>query len=98
MLGAKVDASTLGKELATFFVDWEEGDPLPVVTMTRGHYYLQDVRVATVSSRVEIVDQSVTGWDDWCVSVSYDDRADATYRYSAMGGLEEGTCAALSDA
>lgn len=108
--GAKSDASTLGMEIATAFVDWKEGDPLPQVSLADGMFGVATTStsdggtsVSTSSFSAEssdpaIIDQSITGPLDWCVSVT-DNAATppVTYRYSATGGVEEGTCAALVD-
>lgn len=106
---AKTDASTLGKEIATAFVDWVEGDPLPTVSLSDGMYGLTvsstsdgGTSISTssfgaASSDPAIVDQAITGRTDWCVAVTDNAAASpTTYRYSATGGLEEGTCAALA--
>jgi hypothetical protein len=105
----KMDASTLGKEIATFFVDWKDGDALPNIVIDAGSYYLDaagkkageeasiHTNVGAVSSGVVLVDQEINSPVDWCVSVGFDGRDDLTYRYSATGGLEDGTCAARAD-
>jgi hypothetical protein len=95
---AKVDVSTLGKEIATVFVDWISSEPYPLVTVVNGSYLVQGVAVAQVSEGVELEDQSGTGPTDWCVSVTYSGVPTASYRYSADEGLMEGTCASRAGA
>ncbi len=102
---AKADASTLGMEIATFFVDWSEGDALPEISVQSGTYYLSTTEtkgtattfssssIGQVSDGVDLVDQEINSPVDWCVSVAAAGSADATYRYTATGGMEPGTCA-----
>jgi hypothetical protein len=93
---ARLDASTLGVQIALYFVGWMDGDPLPVVAIRDGSYFVNDVSAGTVSDGVEIADQAIVGWDGWCVAVTYTGDPPSTYRYSSSGGLEEGTCADLT--
>jgi hypothetical protein len=94
---ARLDAATLGVQIALYFVGWLDGEPLPVVTIRDGSYFVNDVNAGTVSDGVEIADQAIVGWDDWCVAVTYTGDAPSTYRYSSSEtGVEEGTCAALA--
>ena len=42
---AKMDASTLGKEIAIYYVDHGEGDPDPTITISGEDYYLLDTNI-----------------------------------------------------
>lgn len=98
---AKADVSTLGKEVATWFVD---GTALPVINVDGGVYYLAagsssaaDDKVGNVSDKVDF--GSLTATTDfesttWCVYVTNQagDLAVEGYQYSAQGGLTEGSC------
>ena len=104
---AKADVSTIGKEVATYYVD---NCAAPTVTKTAaGRYSLQAAASATatctqaaypatdlgkVSNNVVLDKQTFNSDTDWCVSVTNPkgDKAVNGYRYSAAGGLEEGLC------
>jgi len=90
---AKADVSTLGKEVATYFVD---GTTMPTVTAPSGRYLVNGVDVGKQSANVVLAAKSGTGSTDWCVSVTNakGDKTVAGAKYSAAGGLEVGsTCA-----
>ena len=96
---ARLDAATLGVQIAMYFLTWLDDDPLPVVTIRDGSYFVNDLNAGTVSDGVELADQAIVGWDDWCVAVTYTGAPPSTYRYSSReAGVEEGTCAALAGA
>lgn len=89
---AKADVSTLGKEVATYFVD---GLTMPVVAASGGRYSVATVDVGKQSANVKLGSQSASTADstNWCVSV-YNPKGDATTagaKYSAAGGLELGS-------
>jgi type IV pilus assembly protein PilA len=87
---AKVDASTLAKEVATWYVD-HDGAP-PAVTVSDGEYSVDHVRVAPVSTNVELGGITGTGPTDWCVWVTNPEGALKHFQYSAARGLAPGTC------
>jgi len=100
---AKADVSTIGKEIATYYVDNADDTTLTVAQSgTPLRYVLSGVGVATgsgdlgkVSNNVVIDASTDLGVsDDWCVAVTNDkgDKAVDGYKYSAKGGLEEGLC------
>jgi prepilin-type N-terminal cleavage/methylation domain-containing protein len=98
---AKADVSTIGKEIATYFVDNVNVTGLAVGTAgTPAHYSLSGgalaaaVDLGKVSNNVVLAAQSFTNPTTWCVSVRnpQGDKAVVGYRYSAAGGLEEGVC------
>jgi len=93
---AKADVSTIGKEVATWFVDAVDGDTAEI-TATGTEYQLNGDKIGNQSNNVELgatfnfdVDDSET----WCVWVFNDkgDKAVDGFQYSADGGLEEGNC------
>jgi|SRR5690625_160983 len=97
---AKADVSTLGKEIAAWYVDTTDA---PTLTATRGEdsddggeYKIGDKKVGNQSDNV-VLDSS-TKLDDsetWCVAVTNQkgDKAKAGFNYSAQDGLGEGKCA-----
>ncbi|WP_084073120.1 type II secretion system protein [Demequina sp. NBRC 110052] len=95
---AKADVSTLGKEIATFWVD---GTVMPAITVSNEKYYMNTVAtdnlIGNQSNNVYLATVSGTAASstDWCVSVRNDEgdvANDLGFKYSAQGGLEEGTC------
>ncbi len=92
---AKSDVSTLGKEMATYFVDWD-GVTQPVITVTDGEYYLNGVYIGEQTPGIALTDQYAHGSRDWCVEVSSEAAPTEVYTYSAQEGLQQGTCASLT--
>jgi hypothetical protein len=91
---AKADVSTLGKEVATYFVDWD-GTTAATVDISGGKLMVNGASVGNASKNVVI--GSTAGLSDdqaWCVGVTNPkgDKAVTGYKYSAEGGLEAGTC------
>jgi prepilin-type N-terminal cleavage/methylation domain-containing protein len=104
---AKADVSTIGKEVATYFVD---GNGSPVVSIDAAGRYVMNVAAAAGPPVVTaVVNQDIgkasannalgaqfvnpaTG--DWCYTVtnSKGDKAVTGYKYSNRGGLAEGAC------
>ena len=89
---AKADASLLGKEIATYFVDWSAGDPLPVVTLSGGLYRLNGEAIGTPSDGAVVTAQYANGPTDWCVEVTINGDPATKENYSAQIGLAPGTC------
>ncbi len=105
---AKADVSTLGKEIATYWVDGTVVPGTSAVVQTVGRYTLtvaagtspvQDAITAQdlgkVSAGVVLDSQSYTSATVWCISVTNpngDKAKKKGFKYSAAGGLEEGTC------
>ncbi len=92
---AKADVSTIGKELATYYVD---NTAVPVVAQAGGRYTLATVDIGKSSSSVTL-DAVVAGAgivDDthWCVAVTNAKGDKKDYKYSAKGGLDTGNCLA----
>ena len=95
---AKADVSTIGKEVATYFVDWD-GSTLPSIDVTAGGVYQLTAGTETVdlgnqSTNVDLEAEVITDSDEWCVLVTTEkgDMAVDGFQYSAAGGLEEGDC------
>ena len=99
---AKADVSTIGKEVATYYVD--NVNP-PTVTIVNGRYSLQAAAVGTspaypandlgkASANDLLGPQFFTDSTAWCVTVTNakGDKAVTGYKYSAAGGLAEGAC------
>jgi type IV pilus assembly protein PilA len=96
---AKADVSTLGKEIATFYVD---GTGSGVVTIAAGRYVftptvgaVQDLGKA--SANVTVLNGAATNIVSdiaWCVGVENLKGDKKTYKYSAVGGLSQGVCVA----
>ena len=94
---AKADVSTLGKEIATWYVD---NTAAPTVDVNGGDYRIGNgttqTPIGNVSANVDLGDGIQTaGATTWCIDVTnpQGDKAVVGYRYSAQGGLEEGACA-----
>ena len=98
----KSDISTIGKEVATYFVDNTKVDGLKVAadTASPAHYQMSGGALAAssdlgkVSTNVVLAKQTFTDSTTWCVSATNakGDKAATGFKYSAAGGLEEGTC------
>jgi len=99
---SKADVSTVGKELATYFV---EPAAVPAVTATQvggagANIVLSDGAPAVVFASIKVSSGTVLGATAqlnsdtlWCVGVSNPAGKQITYKYSAAGGLQPGTCA-----
>jgi type IV pilus assembly protein PilA len=106
---AKADASTVGKELATYFV---EGTGAPTVSIPGGPYVMNVDAVAGPPAEPAIVDRDLgkasannavgaqlyTNDTAWCLTISNvkGDQAVTGYKYSAAGGVAAGACAAAT--
>jgi len=102
---AKADVSTIGKEVATYYVD---GAVAPAVntTTTVGRYTLTaaagtapvtaavSTDIGKTSANVVLGTQFFTNESAWCVSVKNPkgDKAAIGFKYSAAGGLGDGVC------
>jgi type IV pilus assembly protein PilA len=103
---AKADVSTIGKELATYFVD---GHGVPAVSIVAGRYVMyvpavvlpveavitnQDLGKASENDVLGA--QFVTDSTAWCVTITNPkgDKANTTgFSYSAKNGLQAKACA-----
>ncbi len=91
----KADVSTLGKEIATYFVD---NTTNPTVTTASGRYLVNGVDTGKVSANVSgpVFNGSTAGntATSWCVQVSVANGSVPAAKYSAAAGLATGTCVA----
>lgn len=91
-VSAKVDVSTLGKDIAIYFVDHSEFPRL----VAGGEVYVltgEGTQVSTAQSPgVELGGLTGTGETDWCVWVTHPEGEYKSFQYSALGGLEQGSC------
>ncbi|MBN2177010.1 MAG: prepilin-type N-terminal cleavage/methylation domain-containing protein [Demequinaceae bacterium] len=90
---AKADVSTIGKEVATWFVDHIG---MPTVTQPGGigtDYFIGADSIGNASANVSLVG-SIVGTDstDWCVAVVNTEGSIQNFEYSAQDGLQEGNC------
>ena len=100
---SQADVSVIGKEVATGFVD---NSAAPVVNEVGRVYYFAAApstaasdRIGNQSANVVLGVSVIHDAADWCVAV-HDESGDASkangttggYKYSATGGLEQGTC------
>src|SRR5687767_4984366 len=94
----KADVSTVGKELATYFV---EPAATPAVSVTQGgagaDIVLADGGTAFATVKVSAgttlgATANLNSDTLWCVGVSNPDGKQKTYKYSAAGGLQPGVC------
>jgi type IV pilus assembly protein PilA len=96
---AKADVSTIGKEVATYFVDGSSVTNL-AVTLSSGRYVMSGGSLTgsndlgKASANVVLGSQSFTDATHWCVSVTnaQGDQAVTGYKYDAQIGLTTGTC------
>ena len=92
---AKADVATLGKEIATYYVDHSDDDPDPVITISGPDFYLLDNNIGPHSDNVIVTDQYYEGSVDWCIEVTNSEGLDKVFTYSAQYGLQQGTCQQL---
>ena len=95
---AKADVSTLGKEIATWFVD--TADPPATVAGGAGDdYTIAGESIGNSSQNVTLTAVVTTGWTatNWCVHVT-NDQGDKSktlgFSYSAENGLQNEGCTA----
>ena len=102
---AESDVSTVGKEVAAYFVD---GKGTPVLSIASGRYVM-NVPAVVAPPQAAIVNQDLgktsasnllgaqffTDDKAWCVTVTNakGDNAVTGYKFSAAGGVSEGACA-----
>ena len=100
---AKADVSTIGKEVATYYVDNADDASLAISQSgTPAHYFLTGAGAPTPGTDLgrssnNVVLGTATNLGNsqgWCVMVTdpKGDKAVTGFKYSAAGGLEEGGC------
>jgi type IV pilus assembly protein PilA len=95
----KSDVSIVGKEIATYYVDGGTGLTLDL-TVIPGKAVLADAggystTITLTNGTAKPASNAVANLNDeklWCVALTDPKGSVKTYRYSAMSGLEEGTC------
>jgi type IV pilus assembly protein PilA len=101
---AKADVSTIGKELATYYVD---NLGVPTIALTSGGRYTltspaagataQDIGKASTNVTITSPATSIVDATHWCVGVTNSAGAQQTFKYSAKGGLDKGACVSGTD-
>jgi type IV pilus assembly protein PilA len=89
----KADASTVGKEVATWYVD---SSAAPVVAQAGGAYTLGGVNIGRASDNVTYVaaDSTFASATTWCVEFNnpQGSAGNQTWSYSAANGLDNAGC------
>ncbi len=109
---AKADVATIGKEIATYFVDNAAVPAISTTTATApcstGRYCLTDgatpaygpVDLGKVSNNVTLkAPTAATGTvtaSAWCIGVTNAQGDVQNFKYSAQNGLEKGVCSTLA--
>ena len=96
---AKADVSTLGKEVATYYVD---NAATPAISPVSGRYSLTDnattpygpVDLGKISNNVVLGTQNVVDSTHWCIDVTNGQGDVKTFKFSAKGGLAPTACVA----
>jgi type IV pilus assembly protein PilA len=83
---AKADVSTIGKEIATYYVDNTGAVPAIVLTGA-GRYTLSGADIGKASGNVTAVNATGTLDTNWCAQVTYSGGTKGTVSYSAVNGL-----------
>jgi type IV pilus assembly protein PilA len=103
----KADVSTLGKEIATYFVD---NTAVPTITITSGRYVVAGNDAGRASNgvtgdsalgnaaAVPVTTIPTTGWTSsaWCATLYNPNGSQKTFKYSAQNGLEAGQCTSIT--
>ncbi|HEY3549297.1 MAG TPA: prepilin-type N-terminal cleavage/methylation domain-containing protein [Propionicimonas sp.] len=97
---ATSDVSTIGKEVATYYVDATAFLPTTGVAIATGRYTVNSVDVGKVSSNISSVALSYNptpttaqeGSTAWCVTIGYTGGTRSTVYYSANNGLSTTGC------
>ena len=104
---AKADVSTIGKEIATYFVD-NTAAPSNVAIVS-GQYQVNGSDVGRPSNNIQLITTyggtetrgtsiTTTGMTAtaWCVAVKHNGSSAQAWKYSAAGGLAQGNCSAVN--
>ena len=87
----KADVSTVGKEIATYWVD---GTAVPALTQVANRYLLGGVDIGKSSTGVALTTQNIIDATHWCISLTNSNGSIPIWKYSAKGGLASTDCAA----
>ncbi len=94
----KADISTIGKEIATYYVD---GTAAPTVAQAAiGGDVTAAGATIRVSTGTDVTDStagSIVSSTSWCVEATNADGAQKVYSYSADKGLRSGGCAGATN-
>jgi type IV pilus assembly protein PilA len=87
----KADASTVGKEIATYYVD---GTTAPVVNQTGGRYTLGGADIGKASTNVVYNGGTFASSTTWCVQFTNasGSTGNTVWSYSAANGLNNTGC------
>ncbi len=96
----KADVSTIGKELATYYVDGANGTPSLATGTNTGTLKLL-VGTTVVADNIKVSNGTAvpaansaagTNDSDWCVALTNAAGSVKTFKYTAQGGLTNGAC------
>jgi prepilin-type N-terminal cleavage/methylation domain-containing protein len=90
---AKADVSTIGKEIATYYVDNTGAVPAVAQAGSPARWSVAGVDAGKASNNVTLINEKGTGSTDWCVAVKNLEGSVKYFQYSAAGGLETSTAA-----
>jgi prepilin-type N-terminal cleavage/methylation domain-containing protein len=91
----KADVSTLGKEIATYYVD---NTAAPAVTgPAGGRYTVAGADAGKVSNNIALNSFNATSAQAWCVDVAVTGGMQSNFKYSANSGMGTGACVAGTD-
>jgi type IV pilus assembly protein PilA len=100
----KADVSTIGKEIATYYVDGTSALNAPTfvaagagpatLTLTATGYTSNALNLSTGTKLQVGADgfDTVNTSTSWCIGLTNPDGVQKTYKYSSAGGLQPGTC------
>ena len=97
---ARSDVSTIGKEIATYYVDATAPLVPGKVVLDGGRYKINDVDAGKNSNGVSAPTLTQGGTDvatasqNWCVQVTVTGGTKANVSYSAQNGLQDTACTA----
>ncbi len=98
----KADVSTVGKEIATYYVDGTDalaitqaGGAGTDITITDGDAYTATIKVSNGTELTTDGDAIVSD-TEWCVALTNEAGQKQDYEYSVNGGLAEGDCGAAT--
>jgi prepilin-type N-terminal cleavage/methylation domain-containing protein len=88
---AKSDVGTIGKEVATYFVD---GTTMPTLGVSSGHYTLNGADIGRQSNKMGTPTLAGTDDTDWCVTLPFTGGTTdpGNVYYSAENGLSTTSC------
>ena len=95
----KADVSTVGKEIATYFVDGTDtlsiavsGTSPKVITLSDGvGGYTSDIRLSN-GTDLKSTSAKIVNSGTWCVGLTNPDGKAKDYKYSSTEGLTQGAC------